>query len=64
MRFFLAHPGKLIEREELMRYIWNAEHTGDVRTNNVHISWLRKEFEKEPRSSRWLKTIRAVSSIA
>jgi DNA-binding response OmpR family regulator len=33
---------------------------GDTRTLDVHISWLRKAIEKNPRKPRHLITIRGV----
>jgi DNA-binding response OmpR family regulator len=60
LKIFLDHPGEVLEREDLFRQVWNTEYTVDTRTLDVHISWLRKAIEEDPRAPRFLKTIRGV----
>jgi DNA-binding response OmpR family regulator len=56
----MESPGIVIEREDLFRKAWNTQYTGDTRTLDVHISWLREALEEDPRHPRFLKTIRGV----
>ncbi|NOY99201.1 MAG: response regulator transcription factor [Chloroflexi bacterium] len=56
----LEHPGEVIEREALFKKVWETDYTGDTRTLDVHISWLRKAIELEPAQPKFLKTIRGV----
>lgn len=60
LKVFLKHPGEVLERESLFRQVWNTEYTGDTRTLDVHISWLRQAIEMDPRKPRFLRTIRGV----
>jgi DNA-binding response OmpR family regulator len=60
LKILMRHPGVVIERERLFREAWNTEYTGDTRTLDVHISWLRRAIEDDPRHPRYLKTIRGV----
>jgi DNA-binding response OmpR family regulator len=60
LKQFLEHPGEVIERGLLFREIWNTEYTGDTRTLDVHISWLRQAIEENPHEPRFLKTIRGL----
>jgi DNA-binding response OmpR family regulator len=60
LRILMERPGQVIDREKLFQEVWNTEYTGDTRTLDVHISWLRKAFEKNPRKPQYLKTIRGV----
>ncbi len=60
LQTLLQHPGEALERGELFRQVWNTEYTGDTRTLDVHISWLRQAIEENPRKPRFLKTIRGV----
>jgi DNA-binding response OmpR family regulator len=60
LKAFMEHPGEALERERLFRDVWNTEYTGDTRTLDVHISWLRQAIEENPRKPRFLKTIRGV----
>jgi DNA-binding response OmpR family regulator len=56
----MDNRGQVVEREDLFREVWRTEYTGDTRTLDVHISWLRQALEKDPRKPRLLKTIRGV----
>ncbi len=60
LKMFLQAPGVVLERELLFKQIWNTDYTGDTRTLDVHISWLRRAIETNPRKPELLKTIRGV----
>jgi DNA-binding response OmpR family regulator len=60
LHLLMQHPGEVVGREQLFREAWDTEYTGDTRTLDVHISWLRKEIEDDPRHPRYLKTIRQI----
>ena len=56
----LQHRGEVIEREELFKQVWDTNYTGDTRTLDVHISWLRRAIEMDPNHPRFLHTVRGV----
>jgi DNA-binding response OmpR family regulator len=58
LEVFLRHPGILLTRKFLIKTVWDTDYTGDTRTLDVHISWLRQILEPDPSSPRYLKTIR------
>jgi DNA-binding response OmpR family regulator len=60
LRILMQHPGELMDRAVLFRQVWDTEYTGDTRTLDVHISWLRRALEEDPRNPQLLKTIRGV----
>ena len=60
LKVLMENPGIVVEREELFKDVWNTQYTGDTRTLDVHISWLREAIEEDSRSPRFLKTIRGV----
>jgi DNA-binding response OmpR family regulator len=60
LEVLIQSPGIVLERERLFREVWNTEYTGDTRTLDVHISWLRQALEEDPRNPQFLKTIRGV----
>lgn len=60
LMLLMQNHGEAMEREKLFREVWNTEYTGDTRTLDVHISWLRQAIEEDPRQPRYLKTIRGV----
>ncbi len=60
LKMLMEHPGEVIERGQLFREVWHTEYTGDTRTLDVHISWLRQALEANPRRPVYLKTVRGV----
>jgi DNA-binding response OmpR family regulator len=60
LKVFMEHPGTVIEREPLFKMVWDTTYTEDTRTLDVHISWLRRAIEDDPRNPQVLKTIRGV----
>ncbi len=56
----MKRPGEVVEREELFKKVWDTEYTGDTRTLDVHISWLRRAIEPDPTKPKFLRTIRGV----
>ena len=60
LKELLAHAGEVVPRERLFCRVWQTDYTGDTRTLDVHISWLRKALEKDPAKPRHIRTIRGV----
>lgn len=60
LKALMDRPGEVIEREELFKQVWDTEYTGDTRTLDVHISWLRRAIEPDPTKPKLLRTIRGV----
>jgi len=42
--YLLAHPGRVHTRDVLLENVWGPEFTGDRKTVDVHIGWLREKF--------------------
>jgi DNA-binding response OmpR family regulator len=60
LQVLLLHAGEAVERQKLFSEVWDTQYTGDTRTLDVHISWLREALEEDPRQPQFLKTIRGV----
>ena len=60
LEVFLKNPGRLMMRKALIRKVWQTDYTGDTRTLDVHMSWLRQAIEKDPARPQYLKTIRGM----
>lgn len=60
LEVFLHNPGRLLSRAHLIRQVWHTDYTGDTRTLDVHMSWLRRAMEPDPKQPRFLKTIRGM----
>lgn len=58
LQLLMERQGEVLQREHLFREVWKTEYTGDTRSLDVHISWLRQALEEDPRRPRYLKTIR------
>lgn len=60
LEVFMLNQGKLLTRKTLIRRVWHTDYTGDTRTLDVHMSWLRGAIEPDPRNPEFLKTIRGM----
>ena len=60
MESFMRNPGKVLLREDLFRTLWETDYLGDTRSLDVHISWLRKAIEEDPRHPQFIKTERGI----
>jgi DNA-binding response OmpR family regulator len=58
LEMFLRAPGQLLTRKAIIKHVWDTDYTGDTRTLDVHMSWLRNVIEPNPRKPRYLKTVR------
>jgi len=57
---FMRHPGEVLSREFLMKYVWHTDYLGDTRTVEVHIRWVREIIEADANHPVYLQTIRGV----
>ena len=60
LQILMDKHGEVVEREALFKKVWDTNYTGDTRTLDVHISWLRRAIELDPLKPKFLKTIRGV----
>ena len=54
----MADPGRLLNRQELLRAIWGDSAYRDPRAIDVHIRHLREKLEPEPEKPRYILTVR------
>ncbi|MCW5876753.1 MAG: response regulator transcription factor [Anaerolineales bacterium] len=60
LRMLVDNAGEVVDRDTLFKNVWRTDYTGDTRTLDVHISWLRQAIEKDPKKPKLLHTIRRV----
>lgn len=60
LRLLIEYKGEAVERDALFKKVWRTNYTGDTRTLDVHISWLRQAIEKDPKKPKLLHTIRGL----
>jgi len=44
LSYLLAHPGRVHTRDVLLEHVWGHEFSGDRKTVDVHVRWLREKF--------------------
>ena len=55
-----THPGRAFSRRQLLDLVWGPARTGDTRTVDVHVRWLRSKIEPDPGRPVHLVTVRGV----
>jgi two-component system OmpR family response regulator len=58
LAFLATNRGFVLSREQLLEKVWGYDFTGDTRTVDVHISWLRQKIETDPNNPEHLVTVR------
>lgn len=59
LEVLMRHAGEVVSRKTLIKQVWDTDYTGDTRTLDVHVSWLRSVIEPNPVKPRYLKTLRS-----
>lgn len=60
LKILMENCGEVVERDPLFTKVWDTDYTGDTRTLDVHISWLRQAIEEDPHNPKLIRTIRGV----
>ena len=60
LRYFIAHPGRVISRDELLEEVWRYESSIFTRTVDVHVSQLRKKLDSDPKKPKHFITVRGM----
>lgn len=56
--FLAEHKGQLLTREFILERVWGWDFTGDSRTVDVHVRWLRQKIEPDAAQPRRIVTVR------
>ncbi|RMF43845.1 MAG: DNA-binding response regulator [Anaerolineae bacterium] len=56
--YLVQHRGQALSREQILRQVWGWDYTGNSRTVDVHVRWLREKIESNPREPKRIITIR------
>jgi DNA-binding response OmpR family regulator len=56
--FLMSQAGRACSRQELLNQVWGLEWSGDPRTLEVHIRWLRLKIEDDPTNPTYIQTVR------
>ena len=58
LAFLAKNKGLVFTRVRLLDKVWGYDFTGDTRTVDVHIRWLRQKIETDPAHPQYLVTVR------
>jgi two-component system alkaline phosphatase synthesis response regulator PhoP len=56
---FVAHPGQIFTRHQLLSRVWGYDYDGTDRTVDVHVSWLRTKLRARDGHD-YFRTVRGV----
>ena len=60
LEVLMDRVGKVVSRKELFRKIWDTDYLDDMRSLDVHMQWLRKAIETDPKNPQIITTIRGI----
>jgi DNA-binding response OmpR family regulator len=63
LAYFLQHAGQVLSRDRLLRHVWGYGDSGDTRTVDVHVRWLRSKIERDPSAPERLQSVRGVGYV-
>jgi two-component system phosphate regulon response regulator PhoB len=57
---FMLQPGRALSREQLLDQVWGPDFSGDAKSIDVHVLWLRRKLEVEAGKPKLLITVRGI----
>jgi two-component system, OmpR family, alkaline phosphatase synthesis response regulator PhoP len=57
LKYFIAHRGATLSRNELLDEVWGYDDMPTTRTVDVHVAWLRRKLEAQPKNPQFILTI-------
>ncbi|MDX1407414.1 MAG: response regulator transcription factor, partial [Saprospiraceae bacterium] len=60
LKYFLAHRGRVLSRNEILDAVWGEDVIVDPRTVDTHVANLRRKLEEDPANPDWLIGVRGV----
>ena len=60
LRYFIEHRGTTLTRNQLLDAVWGYDAMPTTRTVDVHVAWLRKKVEPQPRQPRFILTVHGI----
>jgi two-component system phosphate regulon response regulator PhoB len=56
----MLHPGRAFSRDQLIEQVWGPDYCGDNKSVDVHVLWLRRKLEADPRQPQRFITVRGI----
>ena len=60
LKYLIEHRGATVTRNELLDAVWGYDAMPTTRTVDVHVAWLRKKVETQPRHPQFILTVHGV----
>ncbi len=60
LKLLMANKDRVLDREELVKRVWETEAAYDTGSLDVHIRWLREKIERDPSKPRYIRTFRGI----
>jgi two-component system alkaline phosphatase synthesis response regulator PhoP len=57
LRYFVENRGATLSRDELLNHVWGYDAMPTTRTVDVHVAWLRRKLEPNPRHPQYILTL-------
>ena len=57
LKYFVEHKGATLSRDELLNHVWGYDAMPTTRTVDVHVAWLRRKLEPNPRHPQYIVTL-------
>jgi DNA-binding response OmpR family regulator len=58
LHYLALNLGKALSRDKILEDVWGWDYSGESRTVDVHIRWLRQKIEQDPTNPTRLVTVR------
>jgi len=56
----MRNKGAVLSRDLLLEKVWGYEYSGETKTVDVHVRWLREKIEESPSQPKRIVTVRGV----
>ena len=60
LALLVTEAGTVVDRERIMRDVWDTNWFGSTKTLDMHVSWLRRKLGDDANHPRYLTTVRGV----
>ena len=60
LALLVSEAGTVVDRERIMREVWDTNWFGSTKTLDMHVSWLRRKLGDDANHPRYVTTVRGV----
>ena len=60
LALLVSEAGTVVDRERIMRDVWDTNWFGSTKTLDMHVSWLRRKLGDDANHPRYVTTVRGV----